>query len=132
MTENYFLTLVLSDLGHFHTKTRAKDFASVSVSPRGRRREPTLSPARGGWLQLPAGLRLGRDLRHGLHQQSEEGEDCLVLGLNMRFVESHHCVYMPGSLLELQNMNFAVAQELQMFLETPGLIREPRSRQWFT
>ena len=87
-------------------------------SPRGRRREPTLSPARGGWLQLPAGLRLGRDLRHGLHQQSEEGEDCLVLGLNMRFVESHHCVYMPGSLLELQSMNFAAPQRISRCINT--------------
>ena len=35
----------------------------------------------------------------------------LVLGLNMRLVESHRCVHLSGSLLELQSMNFAAPQE---------------------
>ena len=77
VTENYISEPGVIPSGSFSPETRATDI--ISVLTRGRRREPALSPARGGWLQLPVGLRLGRDLRHGLHQQSEEGEECWCL-----------------------------------------------------
>ena len=71
-----FLTLILSRLEHRHLKLEKR---IILVSLRGRRRESSLSLAGGGRLQLPARLRLGRDLRHGLHQQLKEGEDYPIL-----------------------------------------------------
>ena len=96
VTENLYLIMIYNE----YFKCLWFDYRDKQmICFRGRRWEPTLPSLGGGWLQLPPRLWLGWDLRHGVHQQPQEGETaqaqsrrmlrllCIWLGC------SHH----PGS-----------------------------------